>query len=91
MHQPVDPLLVGFHQHVADVEQHIQSAAIANGAAVPIAQVVEHREAMHIKGNVVATGNRASFGVGDPQVCLSGEFFKVFQVADVDLIGGQVF
>jgi hypothetical protein len=90
MHQVVNPLLVGFQEDVADREQHVQGAAIADGAALAVAQLIQHGEAVQVEGNAVATGDGAHFGVGDPQVGSGGEFFEVLEVADVDLVGGQV-
>ena len=40
VHQVMHPLFVRFEEDVADREQHVQRAAIADGAALAVAQLI---------------------------------------------------
>src|SRR5512145_121783 len=76
------------HQDVAQGEDQVAGAAIAQGGLVRRPQAVEHRKAGAVQRDAVAAGDQPGIGIGDDQVGAAGFQDLVLQVLEIADDGG---
>ena len=77
---------------VGEIEQGLAAALIADPLPLPAADMVELREAGAQQRDTEALGGMGAMAVGDQHLGAvgAGELLEVFQIADLDLCGGDL-
>src|SRR5208337_3644981 len=73
-------------KEIADLEQELARAPIAQRDAVSRAQAIEHRQPRAMKWNMQSLGRLPAVRVGDHQIAPDREPLQIFQIADQNLL-----